>query len=224
MLVRSCRLSPRKERQFRDISEKEQLAISAAMSTTPRGGSPVKQSMSQEDAVDDMNEISMIDQDIHSDDMDDMDQQTQVQLHSQVKYQDEVSDAQPVVTNERQRRTRTPEPKQRRIQRAEAQRSPSTPGHLPDFDWEDFESRYMKAIAEADDKEKEILAEFERLVKYFNVWASAASSHDDERAVKRLQTRTRYVHLSEEKLNQKKQHLDQVVRAFQSALALLSAA
>lgn len=180
--------------------------------------------MSQEDAVDDMNEISMIDQDIHSDDMDDMDQQTQVQLHSQVKYQDEVSDAQPVVTNERQRRTRTPEPKQRRIQRAEAQRSPSTPGHLPDFDWEDFESRYMKAIAEADDKEKEILAEFERLVKYFNVWASAASSHDDERAVKRLQTRTRYVHLSEEKLNQKKQHLDQVVRAFQSALALLSAA
>ncbi|KAK7984986.1 hypothetical protein PG988_002608 [Apiospora saccharicola] len=95
--------------------------------------------------------------------------------------------------------------------------------HCP-FDWDDFEVRYQKALSEADEKEKAILEEFDQLVKYFNVWASASSSHDNERAVKRLQTRTRFVHLSEQKLNQKKEHLSEVVKAFQSALALLSAA
>ncbi|KAK8064877.1 hypothetical protein PG994_007515 [Apiospora phragmitis] len=99
-----------------------------------------------------------------------------------------------------------------------------TPGRIAPFDWDDFEARYQKALSEADEKEKAILEEFDQLVKYFNVWASASSSHDNERAVKRLQTRTRFVHLSEQKLNQKKEHLSEVVKAFQSALALLSAA
>jgi hypothetical protein len=42
--------------------------------------------------------------------------------------------------------------------------------------------------------------------QYFQTWASAASSHDDERAIKRLQTQQRYVNLSEEKTAQKQQH------------------
>ncbi|KAK8074827.1 hypothetical protein PG997_009490 [Apiospora hydei] len=122
------------------------------------------------------------------------------------------------------RQTRTP--------RARAAPEPASLGatiaqhawaHCP-FDWDDFEARYQKALGEADEKEKAILEEFDQLVKYFNVWASASSSHDNERAVKRLQTRTRFVHLSEQKLNQKKEHLSEVVKAFQSALALLSAA
>lgn len=44
-------------------------------------------------------------------------------------------------------------------------RSPSTPGHLAPFDWDDFESRYEQALAEANNEEKELLEEFERLVK-----------------------------------------------------------
>ncbi|KAI0197692.1 hypothetical protein F4808DRAFT_292651 [Astrocystis sublimbata] len=91
------------------------------------------------------------------------------------------------------------------------------------FDWEDFEDRYQKALEEADENEKQLLQEFAQLVKYFNVWASASSTYDNERAVKRLQTRERYVALSEQSLDQKKQHLSEVVKAFQSALALLKA-
>ncbi|ORY55484.1 uncharacterized protein BCR38DRAFT_491112 [Pseudomassariella vexata] len=121
------------------------------------------------------------------------------------------------------RRHQTPEPSQRQLQKSEeSQRSPSTPGHLAAFDWDEFEARYMHALADADKQEHQLLEEFDQLVKYFNVWASTSSSHDNERAVKRLQTRTRYVNISESKLEQKKKHLGEVVKAFQSALALLS--
>ncbi|RYP11155.1 hypothetical protein DL764_000226 [Monosporascus ibericus] len=120
-------------------------------------------------------------------------------------------------------RTRTPELQKRQSQKLEVPRSPNSEGQLAPFDWDEFEARYEKALNEADEREKELLDEFDRLVKYFNAWASASSAHDNERAVKRLQTRERYVRLSERQLTQKKQHLAEVVKAFQSALALLSA-
>ncbi len=50
---------------------------------------------------------------------------------------------------------------------AGSQVSPSTPGHIPPFDWEEFESRYEKALAEANEQEKALLEEFDHLVK---VW------------------------------------------------------
>ncbi|UKZ65376.1 uncharacterized protein TrAtP1_006570 [Trichoderma atroviride] len=95
------------------------------------------------------------------------------------------------------------------------------PAVLGPFDWDDFEARYEKALMDADEQEREILKEAESLAKYFQVWSSAASAHDDERAVKRLQTRQRFVNISEEKMAQKQQHYEEVVRAFESALALL---
>jgi len=105
---------------------------------------------------------------------------------------------------------KTPEPRtsKERINghRDAVERSPSTPGHLPPFDWEDFEARYEEAFADADRQEQELLKEFEDLVKFFNVWASAASVHDTERGVKRLQTRERYVKIAEQSLSQKKKH------------------
>ncbi|KAI1314290.1 hypothetical protein F5Y03DRAFT_336664 [Xylaria venustula] len=123
------------------------------------------------------------------------------------------------VYQQHHRRAQTPETQKRRSDRSEM----TSPGHLAPFDWEDFRDRYEKALQEADDKEKEMLDEFGQLAKYFNVWATASTTHDNERAVKRLQTRERYVSLSEQSLSQKKQHLAEVVKAFQSALALLSA-
>ncbi|RDA86027.1 hypothetical protein CP532_4716 [Ophiocordyceps camponoti-leonardi (nom. inval.)] len=98
-----------------------------------------------------------------------------------------------------------------------------SPGLLPPFDWTDFEARYEKALRDADAHEREILKEAQHLSTYFQTWASAAAAHDDERAVKRLRTRQRFVNLSEEKVAQKQQHYDEVVRAFESALALLRA-
>lgn len=99
--------------------------------------------------------------------------------------------------------------------------TPSSPATLASFDWEDFEARYDKALRDADEQEEEILKQAGALSKYFKVWAAAASAHDDERAAKRLQTRRRFVNLSEENMAQKQQHYDEVVRAFESALALL---
>lgn len=49
----------------------------------------------------------------------------------------------------------------------QAGRSPGTPGHLAPFDWEDFESRYEQALLEADDNEKELLEEFDRLIQVY---------------------------------------------------------
>ncbi|KAF7549304.1 hypothetical protein G7Z17_g6478 [Cylindrodendrum hubeiense] len=88
--------------------------------------------------------------------------------------------------------------------------TPSTPGTLTSFDWEDFEVRYEKALRDADENEEEILKQAGALSKYFKVWAAAASAHDDERAAKRLQTRRRFVNLSEENMAQKQQHYDEV--------------
>ncbi|KAL7791313.1 hypothetical protein V8C37DRAFT_403051 [Trichoderma ceciliae] len=88
--------------------------------------------------------------------------------------------------------------------------TPNTPAVLGPFGWDDFEARYEKALLEADEQEREILKEAENLAKYFQLWSSAASAHDDERAVKRLQTRQRFVNISEEKMAQKQQHYEEV--------------
>lgn len=113
-------------------------------------------------------------------------------------------------------------PLPRNIFAAHTLSSPSTPGTLPNFDWDDFVTRYTESLAVADAEEQGFLEEFQQLVQYFNVWASSSSAHDTDRAVKRLQTRERYVRLSEQNLAQRRKHLTEVVRAFQSALALLS--
>ncbi|KAI6366717.1 hypothetical protein MCOR25_005083 [Pyricularia grisea] len=104
---------------------------------------------------------------------------------------------------------RTPEP-QTRSGSAGPEALFTSPGQIPDFDWDDFRSQYEQALAKANDKELELLREFDGLVKYFNVWAAAASAHDNERAVKRLQTRQRYVQIGEENLAHRKQHLAEV--------------
>ncbi|KAI1465477.1 uncharacterized protein F4812DRAFT_438899 [Daldinia caldariorum] len=195
------------------------------MSTTPRSSSPVKQSLSQDEVAGDQS--MMVELPTHLGDQTELvepEEDVTVKLHSQSQPQspprkvDQVQDMSALARNiDRQRQTRTPDAQKRRSNRSEMQ----SPGHIVAFDWEDFEDRYEKALQEADEQEKQLLEEFETLVKYFNVWASASSAHDNERAVKRLQTRERHVRLSEQALLQKKQHLSEVVKAFQSALALL---
>lgn len=74
---------------------------------------------------------------------------------------------QPPPTHRSQVRTPEPRPSQDRIngQRDTAERSPSTPGHLAPFDWDEFESRYEQALAEANHQEQDLLEEFDQLVK-----------------------------------------------------------
>jgi len=108
---------------------------------------------------------------------------------------------------DRSSQVKTPEPRIRSSHavhvRAAAMDDQRSPGHIPTFDWDEFERRYERALADSNDQEKELLDEFDRLVKvstllllaylhlltctlqYFNVWASAAAAHDNERAIKR---------------------------------------
>ncbi|KAH8682370.1 hypothetical protein BX600DRAFT_448374 [Xylariales sp. PMI_506] len=178
------------------------------MSNTPHH-SPTKQSASQENLNGSGSWEMMDDEEIHHEEhasADTKPSSSHAQHSSEILAQH--------VSNLQRQQNRTPEPKKRNSQHNSVQPSPSTPGRLAPFDWDDFEGRYQKALAESDQKETELFDEFDRLVKYFNVWASAASSHDNERAIKRLQTRTRYVHLSEEKLKQKKEHRKSTIDNF----------
>lgn len=61
----------------------------------------------------------------------------------------------------------TPEPRPEHLAMNShaAQATPSTPGILSPFDWEDFQSRYEKALADADEEELAVLKDFERLSK-----------------------------------------------------------
>ncbi|KAI0015614.1 hypothetical protein F4780DRAFT_763324 [Xylariomycetidae sp. FL0641] len=188
------------------------------MSTTPKSksGSPVKEPPTPEEAEPEpeFDQSLMVEAPTQ---LEDPTEEVTVRLQPL----DVDSNRMPAVSygQERQRRARTPEPQKRTSNRSDLQ----SPGHLAPFDWEDFEDRYEKALQAADADEKQLLEEFDNLIKYFNAWASASSSHDNERAVKRLQTRERHVRISESKLSQKKKHLADVVSAFQSALALLNA-
>ncbi|GAP84396.1 putative DNA double-strand break repair Rad50 ATPase [Rosellinia necatrix] len=195
------------------------------MATTPRSSSPAKTAHTPERAVMDQSMMvgppSLIEQSAQSPD----DATVRLDPHgspsrSQFPSAEEPPNGGHHKTHQHDHhRAQTPETQKRRNDRSEM----PSPGRLAPFDWEDFEDRYEKALQEAGEKERQMLEEFAQLVKYFNVWASASSSHDNERAVKRLRTRERYVRLSEQSLAQKKQHLTEVVKAFQSALALLSA-
>lgn len=59
--------------------------------------------------------------------------------------------------------TRTPEP--RLDQQSANANTPSTPGTLLPFDWDEFQARYEKALHDADENEKIILQDVERLSK-----------------------------------------------------------
>lgn len=68
----------------------------------------------------------------------------------------------------------------------EQSRTPSiSGGSLSSFDWDELEARFEKAIADANQDEGALMEEFAALVKYFNIWAATASTHDNERAAKR---------------------------------------
>ncbi|KAL1867585.1 hypothetical protein Plec18167_008585 [Paecilomyces lecythidis] len=69
--------------------------------------------------------------------------------------------------------------------------------------------------------EQELRDETAKLLEVFMTWSQVAVSHDEDRAFKRFKTRMQHVQNSEMKLEDKKKHYANVVKAFESALALL---
>lgn len=61
--------------------------------------------------------------------------------------------------------TPEPRPSQLMMNTVVSQTTPGTPGLLLPFDWEDFQDRYEKALADADEEEEAALKEFEQLSK-----------------------------------------------------------
>ena len=64
--------------------------------------------------------------------------------------------------------TKTPEPHidpQTQAQNLITDASPNAPGHVPSFDWDHFEQRFEAALDAANNNEREVLEEFDSLVK-----------------------------------------------------------
>lgn len=94
---------------------------------------------------------------------------------------------------------------------------------LKEFDWDGLEERFWVKMEECERVEEGIRGEFEELIQVFNAWTTAGAAGEEERAGKRLRTRMKFVQLREESLEEKRLHYVKVVKAFESALALLSA-
>jgi hypothetical protein len=61
--------------------------------------------------------------------------------------------------------TRTPEPNPDQLPMNNQAQTPSTPGIYLPFNWDDFEARFEKALLDADNQERDLLNEFDLLVK-----------------------------------------------------------
>jgi len=142
------------------------------MSATPRNTSPTKEPRTPDRAG--MNQSMMVEPPTHMEQSTQTPQDTTVRLNIQAPLaspsRTQVLKADPVQNGgnsrgfqqyQRQVRSQTPETQKRSSNRSEM----TSPGHLAPFDWEDFEDRYEKALQEADENERQMLEEFERLVK-----------------------------------------------------------
>ncbi|KAI9785825.1 MAG: hypothetical protein M1816_008217 [Peltula sp. TS41687] len=90
------------------------------------------------------------------------------------------------------------------------------------FNWPDLEARYKAAMTEQDEIQSGLQEEFRKRINFFNIWAQSAVVHENERTQKRLRTRMHYVQRAERNLVEKREHYLKVVKAFETALALLS--
>lgn len=143
------------------------------MSTTPRSMSPVKSSSPTKNGTA-FNQSMMVELPTHLGDETEPVEDETVKLFSQpqsptrtqvpkVEQQSQGMGMAMMRNLERQRQAQnqTPEPQNRRSNRSEMQ----SPGHIAAFDWDNFHDRYQKALQDADEEEKQLLEEFDTLIK-----------------------------------------------------------
>ncbi|KAL2869930.1 uncharacterized protein BJX67DRAFT_300238 [Aspergillus lucknowensis] len=93
---------------------------------------------------------------------------------------------------------------------------------VKDYDWSELESNYIQMMEHHETAEEELRDQTTRLLQTFKAWSQTAVAHDETRALKRFRTQMHYVQNSEEGLEKKRNHYIDVVKAFESALALLN--
>ena len=89
------------------------------------------------------------------------------------------------------------------------------------YEWAELETQFARRMEAMRVVEEGVWEEWRGWGEIFGAWASTISVHDEERASKRLRTRIAYTQGSEEGLEAKRMHYIKVVKAFESALALL---
>lgn len=111
------------------------------------------------------------------------------------------------------------EQRETRVQIDNDELDPEQP--LEEFDWEELENRYHKAIGQRDKEDEQLYDDFQRLMTFFELWIGTTPRHETDRDFIRLRTRMAHVQNSENELEKKREHYTKVVQAFESALRLL---
>ncbi|EFR01965.1 hypothetical protein MGYG_04966 [Nannizzia gypsea CBS 118893] len=87
--------------------------------------------------------------------------------------------------------------------------------------WEQLQQRFTEEMDERSKAENTLQKETADLLEVFMAWSQTTTFRDEDRAYKRFKTRMDHVQKSEANLEEKKAHYSNVVKAFESALALL---
>ncbi|BCS21382.1 uncharacterized protein APUU_21814A [Aspergillus puulaauensis] len=111
---------------------------------------------------------------------------------------------------------------------------------IMDCDWSQLESTYIRMMDRHERSEEELRDHitkllqvpyneystyppgFDMTLQVFTAWSQTTVEHDETRALKRFRTQMHHVQNSEETLEKKRKHYLDVVKAFESALALLN--
>ncbi|KAF1999496.1 hypothetical protein P154DRAFT_226991 [Amniculicola lignicola CBS 123094] len=106
------------------------------------------------------------------------------------------------------------------IERVDSNDDPAE--QIDGIDWRDLEERYHKAMGKCNANEAALLEEWRNLMEFFHIWAAEGHAHETDRTFRRLRTRVTHVQNSEAQLEATRLHYINVVKAFESALALLN--
>ncbi|KAJ5246969.1 hypothetical protein N7468_001952 [Penicillium chermesinum] len=90
-------------------------------------------------------------------------------------------------------------------------------------DWEKLQDKYSDAMDEHTRVEEDLRSQTAKLLEAFTAWSQITVLQDENRALKRFKTQMQHVQNSEMSVESKKKHYEDVVKAFQNALALLNA-
>lgn len=88
--------------------------------------------------------------------------------------------------------------------------------------WEELQEKYANAMDEHSRFEDNLRSQIAQLLQVSASWSQVTVLQDEDRALKRFKTQMQHVQNSEEKKENKKKHYIEVVKAFESALALLN--
>ncbi|PYH99547.1 hypothetical protein BO71DRAFT_313859 [Aspergillus ellipticus CBS 707.79] len=94
--------------------------------------------------------------------------------------------------------------------------------NLNDHNWDRLEQEYIICMKHHGETEQELYSRVSKLLQVFTAWSETTIACDETRALKRFKTQMQHVQNSEENLEKKRKHYVDVVKAFESALALLN--